>query len=392
MSPSIHKSSNTKRLKIIFITGERIGSHTWAPLIEEANRRGHTTVLTGDPDVNGDIGFYCDDGSVPGKQKFCVVTINGLDQDHFVRPNYYRFFAANNWGLFDLGLLPGRRWMEGWGGCSNRAAAKPRLGVLEVGWPKSDPLFQNGDPAYNRNNKVNLETVLYAPQTEQDGKQTEVVEAILSAKKKLIIKHWENRDEMDFYPNFLTNEYFENLEKENELAKRYRDVEVLDPKSNFIYALGASDLLITDQSSVMYEAALVGIPTISVRGWRHACCEGSEPSPDLIAIAEPGRLNELLIEIEKNYTYYIEKAIKLRSDNFVHLGVSSQKALDAVETFYFEKTATFKGANSKLNRWIFISKKIFFKVILEILKIKRKMKSGIRLFREFLTNCVRINS
>ena len=34
---------------------------------------------------------------------------------------------------------------------------------------------------------------------------------------------------------------------------------IIDPKSNFVAALNNCDLLITDQSSVLYEAALVGL-------------------------------------------------------------------------------------------------------------------------------------
>lgn len=324
-------------MKIVFVTGEGIGHHTWGPLVTEVRKRGHIAVITSDRNEIGDFGFYCDDKSVPGNQKCCIVTINGLDQDHSIRPNYKKFFHQHNWGLFDLGLLPGQRWMNGWLSFKHSTATSPRLGVIEVGWPKSDPIFLNGDPAGNRRDILKPEVVLYAPQTEQDGKQTQVIDAVNELGLRLLIKHWETHEYAQIYPKLLDKKYFANLRSENENAKKYTNITILDPASNFIDALSDADILITDQSSVIYEAALVGVPAVSVRGWKHACgnCKGPQPSPDLSAVAEPGQLAGLLRDLVGNYQKYSVRAVQLRKQNFNNLGCASRKIIDIIEKIAF---------------------------------------------------------
>ena len=64
----------------------------WDPLASEFNQKGWETIFCEDGSSSGDIGFYCEDRSIPGNQKFTVITINGLDQDHDIIPNYTNFF------------------------------------------------------------------------------------------------------------------------------------------------------------------------------------------------------------------------------------------------------------------------------------------------------------
>lgn len=372
-------------MKIVFIITDGISQDTWAPLIKEAGERGHEVVATNNINEAGDIGFYCDDYSIPGKQNICIVSINGLDQDHVVRPHYKKYFEKHNWGLFDLGLLPGPRWMDGWLGFPHSIRTSPRLGIINIGWPKSDPLFLYGDPAKKQSDLAKPDTVLYAPQTEQDGKQTQVVNAINKIGLKLVIKHWESPDYAAVYPELLNEDYFSNLEYENEKAKKFQNVTVLDPTSNFINALDKADILITDQSSVIYEAALVGIPAISVHGWKHACgdCKGPQPSPDLCGVAEEGNLAEFLSDIMNDYQTYVNCAKQLRSNNFKNLGKSSKMVIDIVEQInknekkidVLQKKKKVKrsifAVNKKILIWYKILKKIIRTVYLKIIKLTR---------------------
>lgn len=319
------------------MTAESIGKHLWEPLARLAINFGHEVVLTDNPKIWGDIGFYCDDHSTPGNQRLSVITINGLDQDHDVRPNYSLFFSQHNWALFDLGLLPGDRWMNGFDTALPHNSIMPRLGVIKVGWPKSDPLFIVSDPASRVQCIETPKSILYAPQTEQDGKQSEVVEAVLPLELSLKIKHWEDEDYALRYPRLLTRDYFDNLSFENRRCENLSGISLLDPKSNFIDALQGVDILVTDQSSVIYEASLCGIPSISVRGWRHACrpCSGPQPSPDLSAVAEAGELRETLEKVVLNYQFYVRRALQVRNENFVNLGFSGEVILRYLKTLRF---------------------------------------------------------
>ncbi len=328
-------------MKLIFIAKDSISKHTWEPVISAAIIRGHEVILTTDINTEGDIGFYCDDKSTPGAQKLKVISINGLDQDHVIRPNYAKFFVEENWGDFDLGILPGKRWFEGMKIAAQVAPyCAPRLGVIEAGWPKSDIVFTKGDPLILRRQKKNPKVILYAPQTEQDFKQTEVVEALLGTDYELWVKHWETKAQQKICPEFLTDAYMQNLANENSWAQqKIYAFRLFSPEENFMKIIIGADLLITDQSSVLYEAALCGIPTLTVRDWKHACgnCQGPQPSPDITVVSESGKLRESIEEILSNYPLYVNKTEAIREDNFVNLGNAANILLNKVEEVFSEK-------------------------------------------------------
>jgi hypothetical protein len=316
--------------------------HSFESLAHEAQTRGHEVVFSGDPLTEGDVGFYCDDHSRRGRQTLAVISINGLDQDHVDRPDYHKWFSNENWSEFDLGILPGPRWSRGWQSAES-CGLSLKQGVLVAGWPKSDKLFTEGDPLVKKLRSGHLRRVLYAPQTEQDGKQSELVRQLEGRNVSLSIKHWENESYVDRYPTLLTTSYLRNLEQENQAAARKSWVRVIDSSSNFMDLLPSCDLLITDQSSVLYEAVLVGAPTLIVGDWKHACgvCGGPQPSPDACAVTTQQQIGNAVDEIFSNYNYWVHKALSVRIDNFVNLGFSSTVIIDSVERVYRSLNSTY---------------------------------------------------
>jgi hypothetical protein len=303
--------------------------HIWAPLAREFHKNGWETVFCENGKTTGDIGFYCEDSSLPGNQGFTVITINGLDQDHVVRPFYTQWFAKENWGLFDLGILPGARWLNGWVTRRPSFRNTPRLGVVPVGWFKADEAVKKHSRSFE--NKT-VKTILYAPQTEQDGKQKLVVEAAVTTGFLLKIKHWEDDSYIELFPSLLTPSYMQNLTDENNLAKEFDNIEIYPVNANFMDTLSGVDLLITDQSSVLYEAAILNIPTLTCVGWKHACnnCKGPQPSPDITISCHPEELAETLSNIKSQYSDLLEKAKLIRDNNFIHLGVSAEMAFISI--------------------------------------------------------------
>lgn len=358
------------KLTFVFISNEIIINHTWKPLVEECIKRGHNTIFSTNGKTNGDVGFYCEDSSLPGNQKITIISINGLDQDHVVRPNYTNWFKNENWGFFDLGVTPGPRWSRGWLTSKKSIGITPRIGVGEIGWPKSDGLFSDGDPALKKLISPHLRRVLYAPQTEQDGKQTEVIVSLKDRNIALTIKHWETEELKSKYPDLLTDDYLNNLYKENEKAGKEDWVTLLDPNSNFIDALKNCDLLITDQSSVLYEAALCGIPTVTVKGWKHACgeCAGPQPSPDICFASEPNMLGDSVEQIFSNYKYWCEKAIKIRDDNYVNLGIASSKMIDLAEDAFYGNISNIIYKNKKWKYAFYSPFALYFRMKIKIIR------------------------
>jgi len=313
-------SSNTTSMH--FVVDNSISAQTVQPLIIEAKRIGLRTTMSDRNDVDADIGYYLEDRATPGSQSFTVRTINGLDQDHTFRPNYADFFSRENWDQFDMGLLPGPRWMRGF----ESQFSRPRLGVFEVGWAKSDPFL----PLKPGN------TVVLAAQVSTFEKIEQVINAIAPIQKefslKLKIKTWESREYQSIYPWLVTDELLQGIASAKEILPSWASF--ASPRQNFMECLQGAGLLITDQSSVLYEALLVPIPSIAVSDWIHACgkCPGPQPSPDAVIATESTSLQKTLKTVLENRSNFVLQAEKLRSDNFVHLGRSSSESINQILT------------------------------------------------------------
>jgi hypothetical protein len=325
------KTIASSELTIVFVSEDPTQQHVWDPLRNLAASLGFKVSTSYDGRKVGDIGFYCGDEISSGHQSINVVTINGLDQDHVIRPNYVDFFRKENWVNFDFGFLPGPRWFRGFKQAQKIDNVSPKFGVSCTGWPKSDYLFANGDPGRKKIADRPVSRILYAPQTEQDGKQSSLLSQLDLNRFSLKIKHWESDRYRQIYPWLITDAYMANLEKENENASSL-GAQIIDPESNFIDLLRDTDILITDQSSVLYEAMLCGIPTIVIEGWKHACgnCAGPQPSPDATLVSGIDEINAVLHYAETHYRKLQRLQLKNRRKNFTNLGNASNTTLSKV--------------------------------------------------------------
>ena len=124
----------------------------------------------------------------------------------------------------------------------------------------------------------------------------------------------------------------QNLVDENNFAKKFGNVEIYPTEENFIDTLSEVDLLITDQSSVLYEATMLNIPTLTCIGWKHACgtCRGPQPSPDITVSVNPEELSNTLENIQTIYPELLRKTKNIRDQNFVYLGNSTQVAYTSI--------------------------------------------------------------
>lgn len=327
-------SVELKDLNFLFEVKNDVHLANWSPLMDVLKAKGARVDTSNSGEEYADVGFYCSDNPIPKNQRLTAVMLNGLDQDHVIRPNYSEFFLKENWRLFDVGFLPGGNWTIGYSRIIDKSKVSPKFGVFEVGWPKSDPIFEPVDPIIQRANKHFISKILYASQIEWDGKQKTLVSNLRGQKVKLKIKHWETKEHKKIHPWLITDSLLDEINNSNEEIMRSDSdwVEIADPKSNFISIMQDCDLLITDQSSVLYEALLCGIPTLAVYDWRHACgeCPGPKPSPDICFYTSSGEIKEAVAHINENYKYAVELAIKKRDKLFVNLGKGSQKTLEII--------------------------------------------------------------
>lgn len=315
--------------KLHFIAAESIQHQLWSPVAEEANLRGFHVTVSDNSAVKADIGFYCDDASIPGPQTLTVIAPNGIDQRHDTWANPQIFFSRERWGLFDLGLLPGPTWALDYIRAAHHPDCAPAMGSVVAGWPKSDYLFPDHLKPNTRISGHHERRILYAPNIECDGKQDALIEQLSDANVRLLIKHWESRDEMEKYPGLLTESYLENLNSSNERAASQSWIEILSPLSNFIDALDECDILISDQSSVLAEALLCGVPTIAVSDWRHNCGLGCVPDRREVCVtSSQADLRSNIETIFSDYALYVQRALALRGETFANLGHARTIVLD----------------------------------------------------------------
>ena len=311
--PSIH-----------FVFDNSVSYHALLPLMTEARRRGFLVTSGNRSDIEADIGFYLEDEATPGPQNFTVRTINGLDQDHVVRPDYSQFFHTANWMSFDFGVLPGPRWMRGF----ESQSFSPRFGVEVTGWAKADntlPLLSGT-------------TIVLAPQLGSAEKVNQTVRAVEALRQttplNLLVKHWETSEYQKIYPWLITDELLEELDA---AEKALPDWATAAPRTkNFMDCLPGAAAVVTDQSSVMYEALLVPVPSISVVDWKHACgeCPGLQPSPDAVIATESADLAEALKKAVSGDEDVRQRTLFMAKDNFSFLGSAAKQTLDAIMSAY----------------------------------------------------------
>lgn len=101
--------------------------------------------------------------------------------------------------------------------------------------------------------------MLYAPAWENDGKQNDFVHSVLPLNVNIIIKQapWSTR----------YKEQLKNIAEMRELHKNNSRVLQMNPKTNILDVIMVSDILVSEESSTMLEAVMMGKPAISVSNW-----------------------------------------------------------------------------------------------------------------------------
>jgi hypothetical protein len=314
---------------ITFFYSDLCERHAVDALAAECSERGLTVEFTVDLKRRADIGVYCQHNVRPNANH-SIIMLHDMAQRHDIWPH---FWVHEPWNEFDIGILPGKTWVERWRTLANYRVAQPRIGVFEFGWPKADPLFKNASHFEARSVALRAAlglkfpvSILYAPSWENDGKQNDFVSALYQLPVNLLLKQapWSQA-----YPKILSN-----IDEMNSLHKGFADnVYILDPKTNIIDCLGVSDLLVSDESSVLLEASLFRVPSLAVSDW--LIPDRSPPRPACvpyknIRTTTKASLRDDCLSILENYQEAAEEAISIRDENFSNLGFSSARIVDLI--------------------------------------------------------------
>lgn len=112
------------------------------------------------------------------------------------------------------------------------------------------------------------------------------------------------------------------------------NVSILDPHLGIMACLGLADLLVTDESSVMVEALLLGIPVVAVTDWLIPDC--NPPRPAMIPFDFPVRttraeLHRTVADVLANLDCARIDTARLRDQQFACLGESAPRIMDVIE-------------------------------------------------------------
>lgn len=317
---------------ITFIYMDSAERHMYAPLVKEAQKRGYKTKLTNNKLENCEIGFYCQHVNYPQYSKFSLIMLHDIIQQYGAWPDlWYR----EPWDKYDIGILPSMQWAENWRQCSQWAYARPRNGMYLAGWPKADALVE----LTGEENKAQLvqsmdidpekRTVLYAPAWENDGKQIDFIEAMwdLGESVNILVKQWDADPKL--YPSQV-----ENVKLMAKLYDGVPGVTILPPETNIFTAIAVSDVLVSEESSTMCEAAMMGIPAVSVSDWLIPDTVPSrfpECSYTFVAKTTKADLAGCVGEILGNYDCVKAGVEEFAARNFSNIGNASSIIMDVVD-------------------------------------------------------------
>lgn len=320
-----------KNLKkeITFIYQDAVQKQVYEMIAEEARKRGYQTKLTDDPFAKCEIGWYCDHVNFPQFSRFSLIMLHDIIQQYGNWPDNW---LREPWNKYDIGFLPSRIWEDNWNQSSQWYYANPRKGVYLTGWPKADRLarYLHSDEKERLTAKLGLDpskpTILYAPAWENDGKQDEFVQAMLKLNVNILIK------QAPWPPSYA--DQLRNIREMYELHKDNPRVCQMDARENILDAILVSDILVSEESSTMSEAVMMGRPAISVMDWMIPDTTPSRlpvSDPEYVIQTKKADLTACVEEVLSNYDRYHQAAQKYADDHFSNIGKCIPMMMDVLD-------------------------------------------------------------
>ncbi len=300
------------------------------PVADRARERGFDIKESTDFTKSCEVGLYCDhvspDQDWPNAE-FAAIMFHGMDQ------GWYKLWVDEPWELFDVGFVPGQSMAERWHSYSYMPRSRPTHGVYDVGWPKSDEIFTDTfeDTASEFAEQFEFArelTLLYAPTSEINEKLTSFVRAAENLEANLLVKH-------------APYEGVDQLQNNQEMYDRHSDhpdVHIVDPEVDIIKPLALADVLVSDSSSVQFEALLSDTPVVAVMDWQIQKKNDDQPKYprkpnkfDFVHRTTQPELDETLQMILSNIDTERDRIRKYRDYHFSHLGTAADVTLDVIE-------------------------------------------------------------
>lgn len=331
---------------ITFIYMDAAERAAYLPIAEEAERRGYRVTITDDKFAKCEIGFYCQHINHPQYSKFALIMLHDIIQQY---GNWPDIWYREPWHKYDIGILPSDQWVRNWEQCSQFHYTRPRKGLYKVGWPKADKVAKLQATTYREDFyakhglDVRKKTVLYAPAWENDGKQDDFVQSMLKLDVNILIKQAPWNEQL--YPQQV-----KNIAEMYELHKDLDRVTILPPETNIFEAIAVSDVLVSEESSTMCEATMMGIPAVSVSDWLIPDVTPSrfpECDYDFVFMTKKAELTDFIQEMLENYQEYHTKSQQFSRENFSNIGKASSMIMDIVDDCVAGKPVRYQAEQPK---------------------------------------------
>ena len=356
---------------VTFFYTDKSELHNLDPILKEAKLRGYEVRNTSNVTEKAEIGVYCQHECFPQNSKLSIILLHDIAQGHNRWPNIWE---GEPWNKFDIGILPGHIWEKRWQKCSWHPFTRTKRGVYKLGWPKSDIIFQN-EISFKKEteeirSKLDLKhekTILYAPSWENDGKQDEFVQSLKDLPVNLLLKQ---APFTDSYPDIL-----ENIRIMNDLHRNLApNIHIIDSAINIMHCIGMSDIIVSDESSVMFEGLFLDVPSIAVTDWKIPDCFPPRYAifpDDFVYKTKLYGLKDKAQDMISNIHHYRNEIRKLKEESFVNLGKSSQKIMDLIDNLVQTNNIDMKPV---VPRHDLKSKWVLIKMLRQYLKMKSWFK------------------
>ena len=326
----------TKNIKksITFVSTDSGEQLIHSEIMKEAERRGYSVQASDDIFAKNEIVFYCQHECFPkNRSKLSVILLHDLGQMHGeLWPNPW---IKENWNKFDIGFLPDKNWEKMWLYSSSCYLARPRIGCYYGGWPKADILNDQDFLKKAKETARDLgldplkKTILYAPSWENDNKQLEFVHAMQRLDVNMLVKQypWDG----DMYPHICRN-----IKKVNEDCKGIKNLYIMDSKANIFEAIAMSDILISEESSTLVEAMLMGKPSVAVMDWVVPDIDPPrlpEAPFDFVLKTTKKDLSSFVQNILTNYDNFTTKIDEYKNTNFTNVGHAAKDIMDIIDSY-----------------------------------------------------------
>ncbi len=318
--------------EITFFYTDKGEYYNLKPIADKAASRGYRVDFTDNLVKEAEIGVYCQHSNMiePVNAKFSLILLHDMAQGHNRWPDIWK---GENWDKFDIGIVPGKTWADRWSRCACWGYANPRCGVFAFGYPKSDLIedMELKERARKLREKFRLKydfSVLYAPSWENNEKEDDFVRALASLNVNLLIKqaHWNQA-----YAHIIEN--IKVMRKQHE--GKYDNIYYIEPEESIMTALELCDMVVSDESSVMAEAAMYGKPSLAVTDWLIPDTNPPRPASCPMEYILKCRKVEIREYVEKlcSHTFpesQIEDILQKGQNEFTNKGKCCDDILDAI--------------------------------------------------------------